>query len=650
MTDKVKILVVDDLPEKLLVYQSILEDAGQDLVLARSSTEALKHLLQDDFAVILLDVNMPEMDGFETAATIRTRKRCAHTPIIFITAYVDDLYEMKGYAHGAVDYILAPVNPDVLRTKVRVFVELFRQQKAVSGQLSAVSHQYSELRTQHTELLQVLETATDFVGRADGQGNLVWINPAGRRMLNLNGTEPGPVLFTEGALDVARRDGVWFGETTLPAPPGDPRASPLPMSQVILAHKNSHGTVESFSIISRDISERKRVEAELDRHRQQLEDLVRQRTVELEASYERLRLTDRLASIGTLAAGLGHDMGNLLLPVRMRLDALETAVGGWADGNRSDAAPGVANGEQFLADIAAIRTACEYLNRLSKGLRLFALDPEQSGSSEQTDLNKWWAEVESFLRNSLPKTVTLETNLGNESNVLPRLAMPPHTFTQIVYNLVQNAGDALRDRETGRVVVSAAISAHDRTQIIVCVNDDGPGMDEQVKLRCLEPFFTTKPRRISTGLGLALVHGAVSHAGGTVEIESELNCGTTFRITLPAAPQPAQRTPADTDAAVACVNLRDPRIRAYVTSLLRGFGFCVNGEPWMQGASARLLIIDSPNGKWPDIKKFLNGDDNRRAIIFGETPETGGLAKVSCLEASSTPSQIRTVLREAVSV
>ena len=76
----------------------------------------------------------------------------------------------------------------------------------------------------------------------------------------------------------------------------------------------------------------------------------------------------------------------------------------------------------------------------------------------------------------------------------------------------------------------------------------------------------------------------------------------------------------------------------------------MNGEPWMQGASARLLIIDSPNGKWPDIKKFLNGDDNRRAIIFGETPETGGLAKVSCLEASSTPSQIRTVLREAVSV
>jgi signal transduction histidine kinase len=125
MPDKTKILIVDDLPEKLLVYRVILEELGQELVTARSGSEALKQVLAHDFAVILLDVNMPDMDGFETAALIRGRKRSAHTPIIFVTAFADEVRAAEGYAHGAVDYILAPIVPEVLRAKVQVFVDLF---------------------------------------------------------------------------------------------------------------------------------------------------------------------------------------------------------------------------------------------------------------------------------------------------------------------------------------------------------------------------------------------------------------------------------------------------------------------------------------------------------------------------------------------
>ena len=124
--DKAKILIVDDLPEKHLVYRVILEELGQEIVCAHGGSEALKLVLQHDFAVILLDVNMPDVDGFETAALIRQRKRSAHTPIIFITAFADEVRAAEGYAHGAVDYILAPVVPEVLRAKVKVFVDLFR--------------------------------------------------------------------------------------------------------------------------------------------------------------------------------------------------------------------------------------------------------------------------------------------------------------------------------------------------------------------------------------------------------------------------------------------------------------------------------------------------------------------------------------------
>ncbi len=125
-SERVDILVVDDLREKHLAYQVILEDLGQNLVSVTSGEEALKLLLEREFAVILLDVNMPGMSGLETAALIRGRRKSRHTPIIFVTAFADDVQTVEGYALGAVDYILAPVVPEILRAKVKVFVDLYR--------------------------------------------------------------------------------------------------------------------------------------------------------------------------------------------------------------------------------------------------------------------------------------------------------------------------------------------------------------------------------------------------------------------------------------------------------------------------------------------------------------------------------------------
>jgi signal transduction histidine kinase len=133
-SNRVKILVVDDLPEKLLVYQAILEELGQELVLAHSGEEALKEVLNQEFAVILLDVNMPGLDGFETANLIRRRKKSAHTPIIFVTAFNDEVRMAEGYAHGAVDFISTPVVPHILRAKINVFVDLFRMTQQVREQ------------------------------------------------------------------------------------------------------------------------------------------------------------------------------------------------------------------------------------------------------------------------------------------------------------------------------------------------------------------------------------------------------------------------------------------------------------------------------------------------------------------------------------
>lgn len=135
--EKVNILIVDDLPEKLLVFRTVLEELGQELVFVRSGREALREVLQKEFAVILLDVNMPDIDGFETAALIRQYKRSVDTPIIFITSYADEMQTERGYALGAVDYILSPVVPHILRSKVRVFVRLFALQRQLRRQADA---------------------------------------------------------------------------------------------------------------------------------------------------------------------------------------------------------------------------------------------------------------------------------------------------------------------------------------------------------------------------------------------------------------------------------------------------------------------------------------------------------------------------------
>ncbi len=132
--DRTDILVVDDLPEKLLVFETVLGELNQNIVFARSGSDALRQILRRDFAVILLDVNMPDMDGFETAALIRRYKRASHTPIIFITSYADEMQTAKGYSLGAVDYIPSPVVPEVLRSKVRVFVELHILQRRIARQ------------------------------------------------------------------------------------------------------------------------------------------------------------------------------------------------------------------------------------------------------------------------------------------------------------------------------------------------------------------------------------------------------------------------------------------------------------------------------------------------------------------------------------
>jgi signal transduction histidine kinase len=154
---RVKLLLVDDRQENLLALQAILEPLGQSLVLARSGEEALKCVLKHDFACILLDVQMPEMNGFDTAQIIKSREKSRYVPIIFLSAInKEDSYVFKGYSMGAVDYVFKPFNPDVLRSKVAVFVDLYLKQQQIMEQAEMLAEsQRREMELEHrAELLE----------------------------------------------------------------------------------------------------------------------------------------------------------------------------------------------------------------------------------------------------------------------------------------------------------------------------------------------------------------------------------------------------------------------------------------------------------------------------------------------------------------
>jgi signal transduction histidine kinase len=169
---RVNLLLVDDRPENLLALQAILEPLGQNLVLAHSGDEALKCVLQHEFACILLDVQMPEMNGFDVAQIIKSREKSRYIPIIFLSAInKEDSYVFKGYSMGAVDYVFKPFNPDVLRSKVAVFVDLYLKQQQIMEQAEMLAEsQRREMELSHrAELYEAEAKSAEQLGELNKQ-------------------------------------------------------------------------------------------------------------------------------------------------------------------------------------------------------------------------------------------------------------------------------------------------------------------------------------------------------------------------------------------------------------------------------------------------------------------------------------------------
>ena len=522
--DKINILVVDDMPDKLLALRTVLEGLGENVVTARSGREALRQLLERDFAVILLDVSMPDMDGLETAELIRGRPRTRHTPIIFVTAFDDERRLTRGYSLGAVDYILSPVPPEVLRTKVGVFVDLYRMTEQVKRQAEErvalareqAARAAAEAAARRLEFLAragaALGRSLDFPATLRGLAGLpvpfladsavaVHVEPDGRWRTETEGGD-----LSEAVAAVLRRALAEGKTVRVEAAAGGP-------AEVLAVPLRSRGAVMGALALE---AVRRRYTAE---DVALAEDLAARGAAALENArlYHDLHEQDHRKT--EFLAMLAHELRNPLAPIRNAVQLLRQPAGD-------------APGKQWAGDV--IERQVQQMVRLVDDL----LDVSRITRGKVT-LRTEPLDAAAVATAAVETSRPLIDARGHELTVaLPPeplwVTADPARLAQVLANLLNNA--AKYTEKGGRIEL---LVERDGDEAVFRVRDTGVGIAAEM-LPCVFDLFTQIDRSLDRsegglGIGLTLVRRLVELHGGTVQAFSAgPGRGSEFVVRLPA--------------------------------------------------------------------------------------------------------------------
>ena len=528
--ERPRVLLVDDDEANLLAVESILEDLGE-VVPAHSGEEALRHLLKGEFAVILLDVFMPGMDGYETAQIIRGRDQTKGIPIVFLSAVNKEAeHLLRGYAMGAVDYVFKPVDPVVLRSKVAVFVDLFAKTKEIERKarqelalLDANLQANSERLRAEQELRRAEQRQAAIIQSLPMVLYLEPYNAAPRRPDYISGDLEAITGFTHSA--VLAEPAIW-----------QDRLHPDDRNRVIAAmearRKSGRSSIEyrwqcadgaykhflDQAVLLRDCDGRPIEFAGT------LTDVTEQRSLE-----SQLVQAQKMDAIGKLTGGIAHDFNNLLAAVIGGLGLLEKRA---------------ALGEEQQKILAMTKRAAEQGSELVR--RLLAFARRQKLEPHPVDLPSLREAVSDLLTHTLGGLVRIEWQI--DENISKAFADQAQLELALL-NLIINARDAMPSggtvtiRAEDRRIVSgdtSDVAAGDYVRI--AVTDTGSGISPDVLEKVMEPFFTTKDIGKGSGLGLSMVYGFARQSDGAFHIESEVGVGTTAELWLPRAPNGAGRT------------------------------------------------------------------------------------------------------------
>ncbi|WP_324808347.1 response regulator [Sphingomonas sp. LY29] len=518
-----RVLVVDDDERNLLAVSTVLEDIGE-VVVANSGEEALRQLLKGEFAVILLDVFMPGLDGYETAQIIREREQTKRIPIVFLSAVNKETeHSMRGYAMGAVDYVFKPVDAVVLRSKVAVFVDLFAKTKEIERKAAqeqklldtALRANAERLRAEQ-ELRRAEERQAAII---QSLPIVLYLEPLGCDVRCPNFVSGNFEAITGFKFaDVLEQPKLWAErlheedrDRVLSAVAERDRTGRLSveyrwqcadgkyrhfLDQAILL-TDAAGTATEFAGTLTDVSERKSLE-------------------------DQLVHSQKMDAIGKLTGGIAHDFNNLLAAVLGGLGMIE---------RRANLAP------DHLKILQMTKRAANQGSDLVSRLLAFARRQQlQPGHVEPADLA---AAVDDLLAHTLGGLVTLTWEIPDK---VWNCYADASQLELALMNLIINARDAMPDggpitvsivNQTTAETLSDGLAEGD--YVLFEVRDAGCGISREDLRKVMEPFFTTKDLGKGTGLGLSMVYGFARQSGGTFEIESEVGKGSAARIWLPRA-------------------------------------------------------------------------------------------------------------------
>ena len=532
----VNILLVDDRPENLLTLDAILEPLGERLVRAHSGDEALKCLLTDEFAVILLDVQMPGLNGFETAELIKARERTRYVPIIFLTAISkDEAYVYRGYSVGAVDYMSKPFEPDVLRSKVAVFVDLYRKQQQLKEQerllheaaIREVELEHrARLTAQEARTAQIVTTAMDAIVVLDVDRRIMMVNRAAERMFGRSAAdvigEPVDQLIPDAELDRALT-------TSASTPSTDAAASELhalsgrrpPDERVPLEASVSCLEISgerSFTIIARDVTDRIRAEEALRTQALSLaKNAAELRELNSELQERQEELERAMTARNRFYASMSHE---LRTPINAIIGYNTLLLDGIYGPLNEKQTHGLQRTHKAANHLLELVNDVLDLSKIEAGKIELTLQPVPFPGT-----------IEDLFVTVRPLADEHDTSLELHVDGKPKaIISDPRRVRQILLNLLSNAIKFGRGKP---ILVHLALGAADHIE--VSVTDQGEGIEPDDLLRIFDEFvqLSNSQQLGGTGLGLPISKRLATLLGGELEVTSERGKGSTFRLTLP---------------------------------------------------------------------------------------------------------------------
>ena len=516
----VNILLVDDREENILALEAVLTSPNYHLKKALSGEEALRWVLREEFAVIIMDVQMPRMNGFETAKMIRQRDKTKDVPIIFVTALSQtDENVMQGYSVGAIDYIIKPFNPSILKSKVNGFVSLFLNQKKVEEQAKIIAVRTKELedanrtlKSNEAMLEGLVKERTNELTNTNKM--LLESEEKYRRLVE---ESPEAIILTRENSDIP----FFINETGVKLLKASSKEDVQNRSLFQFIHPEDHKKVRKTLVKNReglhtyehrliclngDVIHVEVKSIPFDYKGDSCLHILVRDITELKHSREFMQQTEKLTVVGELAAGIAHEIRNPLTSLK----GFTQLLGDRIESNQDYM-------DIMITEIERINTIVSELLLLAKPRKMdfreinIALVLKNIITLMEAQANLYGVTIKCNYCNELPDFI-----IHGEENKLK----------QVFINLLKNAIEAME--QGGEILISAQPSGN---EIEIKIIDGGCGIPPELLSKVGQPFFTTKEK--GTGLGLMVCHSIIESHQGTMVIDSIRGKGTTVSIKLP---------------------------------------------------------------------------------------------------------------------